>query len=227
VTSTGRRATVLAMLLASGMPAAVAAGEPPMSPVAAESAAGDSVPGDPFTFDSVADGAAAAAQPAADRGPRTGILRFAPSGGILGEQPFFALRGAYAIAGPVDLEAEIGHNIGEVTSAFLHSAGVRVNGFRWQRAQTFATAGFGTFSAAESDAIAAKSVTRSHLRLGGGVEYAVRDDLGIRLDLRHHRVLLGGSDAGNEVSLGVNEVSLGLVFSRRIWSPPSSGSVTP
>jgi opacity protein-like surface antigen len=155
------------------------------------------------------------------------MLHFAPSGGVLGEQPFFALRGAYTIAGPVDLEAEIGHNIGEVTSAFLHSAGVRVNGFRWHRAQAFATAGFGTFSAAESDAIAAKSVTRSHLRLGGGVEYAVRDDLGIRLDLRHHRVLLGGSDAGSEASLGVNEVSLGLVFSRRIWSPPSSGSVMP
>jgi hypothetical protein len=174
-----------------------------------------------------AAGAGAGEEPLAVEPVRTGVLHFAPSGGVLGEQAFFALRGAYSIAAPVDVEAEIGHNIGEVTSAFLHSAGVRVTGFRWRSAQVFATAGFGTFSAAESDAIAAKSVTRSHLRLGGGVEYAVRDDLGIRLDLRHHRVLLGGSDVGSEASLGVNELSLGLVFSRRIWSPPSSGSVTP
>ncbi len=221
------RGTVLAMLLVIGVPAGAAADEQPVGTAADEQPAAEPAAVDPFTIDPVAGSSRTAGEPPADRGPRTGMLHFAPSGGLLGEQPFFALRGSYTIAGPVDLEAEIGHNIGEVTSAFLHSAGVRVTGFRWHRAEAFATAGFGTFSAAESDAIAAKSVTRSHLRLGGGVEYGVRDDLGIRLDLRHHRVLLGGSDVGSEASLGVNEVSLGLVFSRRIWSPPSSGSVTP
>ena len=157
----------------------------------------------------------------------TGMLSIVPSGGIMGEQPFFALRADYAIARRVAIEAELGHNVGDVTSAFLHSAGVRVTGFRWHRTQAFMTAGFGTFSAANNDAIAAKSVTRSHLRLGGGVEFQVRDDFGIRLDLRHHRVLLGGSEDGSDTSLGINEVSVGIAFSRRIWTPPSSGSVTP
>jgi hypothetical protein len=166
--------------------------------------------------------------PAADPDPDgAGMLTIAPSGGIMGEQPFFALRVDYAIAHPIAIEAELGHNVGEVTSAYLHSAGVRVTGFRWHRASAFLTAGFGTFSAANNDAIAAKSVTRSHVRLGGGVEYRVRDDFGFRLDLRHHRVLLGGSEDGSGGSLGVNEVSFGIAFSRRIWTPPSSGSVTP
>lgn len=156
-----------------------------------------------------------------------GILSITPSGGVLGEQPFFALRADYTITSPLAIEAELGHNVGDVTSAFLHSAGVRYTGLRWHRTQAFLTAGFGTFSAATNDAIAAKSVTRSHLRLGGGVEFQVRDDFGIRLDLRHHRVLLGGSEDGSETSLGINEVSVGIAFSRRIWTPPSSGSVTP
>lgn len=156
-----------------------------------------------------------------------GVLSITPSGGILGEQPFFALRADYTITSPIAIEAEFGHNVGDVTSAFLHSAGVRYTGFRWHRTQAFLTAGFGTFSAATNDAIAAQSVTRSHLRLGGGVEFQVRDDFGIRLDLRHHRVLLGGSEDGSETSLGINEVSVGIAFSRRIWTPPSSGSVTP
>ena len=168
-----------------------------------------------------------AAPAAASDFGEVGMLTIVPSGGVMGEQPFFALRADYGIARPIAIEAELGHNIGDVTSAFMHSAGVRFTGFRWHRTQAFLTAGFGTFSAANNDAIAAKSVTRSHLRLGGGVEFQVRDDFGIRLDLRHHRVLLGGSEDGSDTSLGINEVSVGIAFSRRIWTPPSSGSVTP
>lgn len=156
-----------------------------------------------------------------------GVLAIVPSGGVLGSQPFFALRAGYAIATPIAIEAEFGHNLGEATSAFLHSAGVRVNAFAVQRAHFFATTGFGTFSATPTDALAAKSLTRSHLHFGGGVEYAIRDDFGVRLDVRHHRILLGGGEAGGETSLGTNEVSVGLSFSRRIWSPPSSSSTTP
>jgi hypothetical protein len=150
-----------------------------------------------------------------------GILAIAPMGGILGSQPFFALRAGYTIAGPVTVEAELGHNLGDAAGAYLHSAGVLVHPPSWQRARLFATAGFGTFSASPSEALAATAVTRSHFRIGGGIEYAVRDDFGLRLDVRHHRILLGETGTGNDASLGATEVSAGLSFARRIWSPPA------
>jgi hypothetical protein len=155
------------------------------------------------------------------------VLAITPSGGILGSQPFFALRAGYAIAAPVAIEAELGHNLGDASSAFLHSAGVRLTALEMSRASFFATAGFGTFSATPSDALAAKSLTRSHLRFGGGVEYAIRDDFGIRLDVRHHRILLSGGEVGGDTSLGANEVSVGLSFARRLWTPPAPSSTTP
>ncbi len=156
-----------------------------------------------------------------------GILAIAPVGGVLGSQPFFALRAGYTIAAPVAIEAELGHNLGDAASAFLHSAGVRLHALDWRRARLFATAGFGTFSASPSDALAAKAVTRSHFHMGGGIEVAIRDDFGIRLDVRHHRILLGGEGTGGDASLGATEVSAGLSFARRLWSPPSPSSTTP
>jgi hypothetical protein len=109
-------------------------------------------------------------------------------------------------------------------SAYLHSAGVRVTGIHYHGHTIFTTLGFGTFSAGSSDVIAAQSVTRSHLRLGGGMRLRLRDDVGVRLDLRHHRVLLSGGGASGGESMGVNEVSLGLAFTRRVWSPPQSST---
>lgn len=172
-----------------------------------------------------AGAAVSAGAPTAAAGP--GILAIAPMGGVLGSQPFFALRAGYTIAAPLAIEAEFGHNLGDAASAFLHSAGVRLRAFDWRRAELFATAGFGTFSATPSDALAAKGVTRSHLRMGGGIEFAIRDDFGIRLDVRHHRILLGEDGTGGEASLGATEVSAGLCFARRLWSPPAPSKKTP
>jgi hypothetical protein len=153
---------------------------------------------------------------------QAGLLELTPAGGLFGEQAFFALRGAYTISPRLAVEAEIGHNVGDLVSAYLHSAGVRVTAVRHRGHTAFATAGFGTFSAAGGDAIAAQDITRSHLWFGGGIAYRLRDDVGIRLDLRHHRVLLGDGGADHGTSLGANEASFGLTFSRRIWSPPPS-----
>jgi hypothetical protein len=160
--------------------------------------------------------------------PGPGFVEITPAGGVFGEQPFFVLRGAYTLTSRMALEAEIGHNIGDVVSAFLHSAGVRYTGLRYGRAAAFMTLGFGTFGSAGGDALAAQDITRSHLGMGGGVQFQIRDDVAARLDLRHHRILLGGGSDDHGATLGANEASFGLTFSRRVWSPPSpSGRSTP
>jgi hypothetical protein len=201
-----------------GMAIALGIAAPPVPPVAAgESAAapGSSAP-------QVAAEVEVVSPEEDDRRPAAGLLEITPAGGLLGEQPLFALRGAYTITPRLAIEAEIGHNVGDFVSAYLHSAGLRVQALGYRGHAAFLTAGFGTFGAAGGDAIAAQNVTRSDLRLGCGISVRVREDVGVRLDLRHHRVLLGGDGDGGEMSLGANEVSLGLSFSRRIWSPPSS-----
>jgi hypothetical protein len=161
---------------------------------------------------------------AAEPDEGSGSLEVTPAGGLLGEQPYFALRGAYTISRRIAVEAEVGHNVGDLVSAYVHSAGIRVTGIRYRGHAIFTTLGFGTFSAGSSDVIAAQSVTRSHLRLGGGMRLRLRDDVGVRLDLRHHRVFLNGGTANSGQSIGVNEVSLGLAFTRRVWSPPQSST---
>ncbi len=154
--------------------------------------------------------------------PGPGLLEITPAGGLLGEKPLFALRGSYTISQQAAIEAEIGHNVGDFVSAYLHSAGLRMELVRHRGHIAFATLGFGTFSAAGGDAIAAQSISRTDLRLGAGIVIKLRDDVGVRLDLRHHRFLLGGGRGDQGSTLGANEISLGLKFSRRIWSAPAS-----
>jgi len=170
----------------------------------------------------------APAAPAAPDPLGAGLLEITPAGGILGAQPLFVLRGAYTISSRIAVEAEIGHNVGDLVSAYLHSAGVRYTCLRYGRAAGFMTLGFGTFGSAGADALAAQDITRSHLGLGGGIQIQIRDDVGARLDLRHHRILLGNGGDDPGATLGANEASFGLTFSRRVWSPPpSSGRSTP
>jgi hypothetical protein len=146
------------------------------------------------------------------------VLEFNPGGGVLGAQPLFFVRGAYTVSPRLALEAEVGHNVGELVSGFLHSAGLRFHAFAEPRYAVFLGAGFGTFGVGEGTTLGAQSVTRSALRVGGGLIFTLRDDVGIRADLRRYHVLaIGGSTDG----LGASEVSVGLVFRRRVWDPPA------
>ncbi len=163
-----------------------------------------------------------AGTPLATAANGSGTLELTPAAGRLGEAPLFAARAAYRLSPRLALEAELDHVLGQQVSALQHAAGLRWRAVELGRAEGFLGAGFGTFTAQAGGAVGAKSVTRSALRLGGGVLWWLRDDIGFRLDGRHHRIFLHQPTTTGTYSLTANELSVGLVFARQL-APGGNG----
>jgi len=145
-------------------------------------------------------------------------ISVSPAAGVLGEGRLYVLRLAYSPNTWLGYEASIGHAPGTSVDALFHMLSAIVRYPLPGRLQPYACAGYGMMLVFPGQLLNADPVTENALTLGGGLEFAIRDDFAIRGELRHVTVLGGNPQDEGTVAYRYGEATLGFAFHRKLGS---------
>jgi len=143
-------------------------------------------------------------------------LSFSPAVGSLGNDRLYSLRIAYSPNSWLAYEGSIAHDPNHEVHAIIHSLSVIVRRPMPGRFQPYLTGGYGMTVVLPSGAIAAQSVTKNMLTIGGGLEWFIRDDLALRGELRQATAFGHQSNQEGMAAYDYFEQTLGLAFYRTL-----------
>lgn len=143
-------------------------------------------------------------------------LSFSPAVGSLGHDRLYSLRIAYSPNSWLAYEGSIAHDPNHEVHAIIHSLSVIVRRPMPGRFQPYLTGGYGMTVVLPSGAIAAQSVTKNMLTIGGGLEWFIRDDLALRGELRQATAFGHQPNQEGMAAYDYFEQTLGLAFYRTL-----------
>lgn len=143
-------------------------------------------------------------------------LSVSPAWGSFGSDRLFTVMAAYNPEPWLGWEAALSHTPGQSVHAMMHSFTAIVRRPMSGRFQPYLSAGYGMVTVYPGQAINAIAVTKNALAAGGGMEMYVRDDLALRVDVRHATVFGEQRDREGLVAYPYLQGTLGLSFYRSI-----------
>ncbi len=151
-------------------------------------------------------------------GPRPFERRvsLSPAFGTFGSDRMFAVMAAYNPEPWLAWEASLSHTPGRSVHAVMHTLTAIVRRPLGGRFQPYLSAGYGMVIVYPGQAVNAIAVTKNALAAGGGMEMYVRDDLALRVDVRHATVFGEQRDREGLVAYPYLQGTLGLTFYRSI-----------
>ena len=139
-----------------------------------------------------------------------------PAFGTFGSDRMFAVMAAYNPEPWLAWEASLSHTPGRSVHAVMHTLTAIVRRPLPGRFQPYLSAGYGMVIVNPGQAVNAIAVTKNALAAGGGMEMYVRDDLALRVDVRHATVFGTQRDREGLVAYPYLQGTLGLTFYRSI-----------
>lgn len=143
-------------------------------------------------------------------------LSVSPAWGSFGSDRLFAVMAAYNPEPWLGWEAALSHTPGQSVHAMMHSFTAIVRRPMSGRFQPYLSAGYGMVIVYPGQAVNAIAVTKNALAAGGGMEMYLRDDLALRIDVRHATVFGEQRDREGLVAYPYLQGTLGLSFYRSI-----------
>jgi hypothetical protein len=151
-------------------------------------------------------------------GERPYLHRFSvsPAVGMFGNDHLYALRLAYSPNSWLAYEGSLSHDPSHGVHAVFNTLSVIVRRPRPGRLQPYLAGGYGMTVVLPGKAIAAQSVTKNVLSIGGGLEWFVRDDLALRGELRQATAFAHQPNHEGMAAYDYLEQTLGLAFYRTL-----------
>ena len=141
-------------------------------------------------------------------------LSFTPGTGTFGDDRMYSLRVAYNPNSWLGWEAGLEHTPGEAVHAVLHTIGAVVrHPFPW-RAQPYARAAYGMMMVFPGKSLKADPVTENALIAGGGLEFFIRDDLALRVEMSAATIIGSDRNSDDTVAYQYRQTLIALSFYR-------------
>jgi hypothetical protein len=143
-------------------------------------------------------------------------LSVSPAVGMFGNDNLYALRVAYSPNAWLAYEGSLEHDPSHGVHAIFHTLSVIVRHPMTGRLQPYLAGGYGMTVVLPGGAIAAQSVTKNVLTIGGGLEWFLRDDLALRGELRQATAFGHQPNHEGMAAYDYLEQTLGLAFYRTL-----------
>jgi len=143
-------------------------------------------------------------------------LSFTPGAGTFGDDRMYSLRVAYNPSSWFGWEAGLEHAPGEAVHAALHTVGAVARYPLPWRVQPYARGAYGMIMVFPGKSIKADPVTENALIAGGGVEFFVRDDVALRVELSAATIIGSERTSDDTVAYQYRQTLFALSFYRAL-----------
>jgi hypothetical protein len=141
-------------------------------------------------------------------------LSFTPGVGSFGDDRMYSLRIAYNPNSWLGWEAGLEHTPGEAVHAALHTIGAVARYPLPWRAQPYARAAYGMMMVFPGKSLKADPVTENALIAGGGLEFFIRDDVALRVEMSAATIIGSDRNSDDTVAYQYRQTLLALSFYR-------------